>query len=278
LTFALLLANPIALLAHLDGKRYFGYVAPNVWHNPTIVLLKPFALLLFLWATSAFFKHAHAPRWGIVAVMAITTVMSALAKPSQLICLVPGTALFALLQSIRGKPISWSMLALGLWLPACLVLIGQYVMTYAGEGQAGLAFGPLVFWRRHSEYLFPKFLLSIIFPVLVYALFARDASRDTGLNLAWIVFGCSLLWAYLIIEKRQPGSGNLTWSAQVALFVLFCTSTRFLVQRTWSWLDWSPPRRALRSLVAWLALACHVYFGVGYYVHIMRTPSQYCCW
>ena len=119
---------------------------------------------------------------------------------------------------------------LGLLLPGCLVLLGQYAINYVGENKESLAFAPFVFWRKHSEYLLPKFLLSIVFPTIVYALYFGEARREAGLNLAWIVFGCSMLWAYLVIEAvHGPGSGNLSWSAEVGLFVLFCISTLFLL-------------------------------------------------
>ena len=43
LAVALLLVTPVALLVFADGLRYMGYVGINVWHNPTMVLLKPLA-------------------------------------------------------------------------------------------------------------------------------------------------------------------------------------------------------------------------------------------
>ncbi|MCA9904323.1 MAG: hypothetical protein KC547_10730, partial [Anaerolineae bacterium] len=47
LSAALHVVGPIMLLTLLNQNMYFGYVTPHTYHNPTSILLKPLALLLF---------------------------------------------------------------------------------------------------------------------------------------------------------------------------------------------------------------------------------------
>ena len=52
----LFLSHPIAILAPLDQHLYLGYITANVYHNPTLILLVPIALLHFI-LTCEFCPH-----------------------------------------------------------------------------------------------------------------------------------------------------------------------------------------------------------------------------
>src|SRR5690606_9025712 len=86
--FFLLISHSISLLYFHDKHMYFGYVPSNVYHNPTILLLKPIALLSFY----LLYKTLQSPsncRWSMVLIVGIITGLAILAKPSYIIVLLP---------------------------------------------------------------------------------------------------------------------------------------------------------------------------------------------
>jgi hypothetical protein len=92
LTLSLLLAAPVAVLAPLDGHFYFGYIPTNIYHNPTIILLKPLVLISFGFAVMAFSKENRSQLYAWF-LCALTTVVCGLTKPSFTICILPALAL-----------------------------------------------------------------------------------------------------------------------------------------------------------------------------------------
>jgi hypothetical protein len=102
-TLAALVATAVTLLPWLglDPLRYLGYIGIQAYHNPTIHGIKPIALLLF-WFTLAMFPSTatrQPTRRGMLplhtAALATLTILSALAKPNYIICLVPALMLIA---------------------------------------------------------------------------------------------------------------------------------------------------------------------------------------
>ncbi|HEC21372.1 MAG TPA: hypothetical protein ENI95_00485, partial [Chloroflexi bacterium] len=47
ITLSLMLVSPVNLFTLPIRNLYLGYISPTVYHNPTLILLKPVALLLF---------------------------------------------------------------------------------------------------------------------------------------------------------------------------------------------------------------------------------------
>lgn len=113
--------------------------------------------------------------------------------------------------------------------------------------------------RHHTTGLLRKFLLSIVFPLLVSALYWNRARRDLALVLAWCSFLVGSFYAYTLAEKIRFADGNFLWSAYITLFVLFVVSAllwlRQLAGRPLrSWFSW-------RDLLCCGALALHAFCG-----------------
>ena len=94
LTLALLLASSVALLFPIDRHLYRGYIPANVFHNPTMVLLKPLALLSFGYAAAALWPEQGA-KVRTTILCALLTVACALAKPNYTVCILPALAIVA---------------------------------------------------------------------------------------------------------------------------------------------------------------------------------------
>ncbi len=140
----------------------------------------------------------------------------------------------ALIRLICGRNLSLLPLIAGLFVPAAVVLGWQYYETYAGtagnvEYRDSIIWAPLMVMRHHSTDLFSKLLASIIFPLLVLALYWKRARRDLRLILAWLCFLFGLLYTYTLAEKTRAFAGNFLWSGYAAVFVLFIASVMFWI-------------------------------------------------
>jgi len=277
LTVMLLLVTPITFFT--PQNHYFGYFTPHVYHNPTINLMKPFAVLLFFAALPIFYdKSALSLRW--IPAYALLTGLCLLAKPSFILAFVPALGLFTLIPLLRRQAIHWPVLLGGIVLPAILILAYQ-TLTWTSGG--GIGIDPLrVFheWTLHYEVnadkqLIFKLLLSITFPLSAYLLYLRNSTQNTMFNLAWLIFFVSAAMAYLLVDYTVIAAGDFGWGAQAGVLVLFIAAAAFLVQQNHAfilnggkmrWHHW------LRLAICLLLLLLHFVSGLHwYYLHLTQS-------
>ncbi len=251
-------AAPVALLWFLDHQLYFGYVGIISYHNPTIILLRPLALLQFIYALRCF-QSGTLHKINIPAA-AVISLFATYAKPNFAICLLPAIALIALYKLVRKETVNLAFLIVGFLVPMIFVLAWQLWMTYTGGDSAHVIFSPLGVMSAYSGYLLPKFLLSILFPLVVTILYWKQASRDLPMVLAWLIFVFGSFFTYFVAESGPRfNDGNFTWSGEIALFVLFVVSTLFFIK--------VPKLSRLPKIAGKTFWLLHVAAGVIYYVY-----------
>jgi hypothetical protein len=263
LTAALLLvAAPVSFASWSAHNLYRGYLAVNALHNPTLLVLRPLAFAHAVLAARAV-MGTSASGWG-VAGMAALAVAGALAKPSYALPLLPALAAAWAWRAARGQAVDARALVGGAFLPLGLALAAQGLFAYA-RGEAALVWAPL---RVLADFgASPaRVVLSAVFPLTVAAVFARAARRDAVLVLAWAGFAAGLALASLLAESGNRAThGNLLWSAQVMLFLLFAASARFVLRQAGA----PRPRNAARMAACGLSLALHLACGV----YALRHPA-----
>lgn len=269
---------PLFWFTPASREFYFGYLFPNALHNPTIILLRPLALGLFL-ACAAVLAGAD-PRPARTTGLALLTVMCALAKPSYLICLLPALGLAWLVDGLP-RDRRWSALLLGVLVPGALVAAAQgwFTLTTDRMEPTTIAFAPLevvfLHTRRHVPLVAAKLALSIAFPLAVAALFAREAARDAALRVAWLAFLAGAFYAYGLAETGpRITHGNFLWSGQAATAVLFAASARFALGRMRA-VGGDGHGARLRLAACAAAFALHVASGLGYAVRFARTGQGF---
>jgi hypothetical protein len=256
---AVLLAQPLVR----TGWYEIGYLWTDCYESPTLVMIKPLAMAT-LACTAWYLSKRRGVKLSLWALFFITTVAGGLSKPSFLICLVPVATILAIVRIAQRKPLSVGALLAGLCLPAAAVLGWQYYQTFSGytgfvEHRDSIIWAPLQVMRHHTNGLLRKFLLSIVFPLLVLALHWNRARRDTALVLAWCSFLLGSFYAYMLAEKVLFTSGDFLWSAYITVFVLFVASALFWLRQ----LVGRPLRRwfSWRELLCCGALALHAICG-----------------
>lgn len=261
-SFLLLFVDPLWVLGPGDRQMYFGYIAPNSYHNPTTLLVKPLALLTFFYALRAF---ESASGWRTIVGAFMVTALSAIAKPSHLIALLPAVGLLAVLRLLRRRFVDVRMIAFGVFAPAVLVLAAQFAFAY-GSGETKIVFAPLLAMRLVSGQLLWKFALSIVFPAVVLGLYARTALRDLALQLAAVTFIVAAAYTYLLAESGREFHGNFGWSSQLALWLLFVAAALHCANHSGS---------RGRARIAWSAFALHAASGMLYVAVMMYLKAAY---
>lgn len=239
--FCLLLVTPLNAVTWPSHNMYFGYIGINVYHSPTIVLLKPLALLLFLAAVAVFAAgEAHGSSSAIRSVpfwlTGGITLLCGLAKPNYIISLLPALGLFGIVWLWKRKKIDWLGLVGGIALPAVALLGWQYLATYSQESvyldEAGIIFAPFLVYGRESNNLLLKFILSIVFPLVGYLAYFSRARRDWSLILAWLTFGFGAVFTYFFAESGvRLQDANFAWCGQVTLFTLYVATMAFFLKQ-----------------------------------------------
>ena len=227
----LLLVAPINLLTVPERNLYFGYIGLNVVHNPTIVALKPFALLLFVFTVAVLSRAARFSVQVVIGGIVLVT-LSVLAKPNFVLVLLPALLMVLVYRFYRRDSASFKTILAALIIPMIVLLVLEYIVNYLFiNGAGGITFTLLGTIRVYDHSLVSigiKFVLSILFPLIVFVLYARQAVRDNALTLAWLVFFIGAGQMYFLAESgKYFTDGNFWWSGQIGLFVLFVFSTIF---------------------------------------------------
>lgn len=273
-------ATPITLLTLADHNLYLGYVGLATYHSPTMTLLRPLALGLFVLLQLPSDSRFHG--WPRILLIAGLAVLSTLAKPSYTICLIPALVICTVCRFRTEKQLRYVAAFL---LPASLVLLFQYLFRFAGTPDAGMVvpkivIAPLAVQSYYSDQLLLKAGLSMLFPLYILVAYGRHAIRDRALLCGWCAFAFGMVYAYMLAEASPTGvrvDGNFVWSAQITLFVLFVFSVRFLFIRNGRTARegrdgaWS----AVRFWVGAGLLSCHVLSGLVFFVVNLLGQGRY---
>jgi hypothetical protein len=260
-TVILLLVTPINLLTLKEHNLYWGYISIHTYHNPTILLLNPLALVVFLFAVRIFDSHRASLK--TVFVCGIVAALTIMAKPSYAICLLPALAILTAFSLLRKRAIDWGLLV-GIALPTMIVLVWQYLYVDV-YGRGGFTFAPFQVMRAYSpDGLLPKFLLSLLFPLCVLVSYFKQARTNLTIQLAWLAFALGAFYSYFMAETILWQDANFLWSGQISLLILFIISTHF-------WLAQNVTLLSARQ-ISWkfglcaTVLALHVASGIAFYV------------
>jgi hypothetical protein len=266
LAVASLMLFPIAIPAG-TSRIYLGQIAPNVWHNPTILVAWPLMLLLFF-VSARQLERASGP--GLAAV-ALLLVLNAIAKPNAVLVFVPAFALLALVRLRGARARLWTALA---FLPVLATLILQWRWAYSHESRlasatASIVFAPFQAWRLYTTSVVASTLRSIAFPLAYVALYPRSLRRSTHLGLAWAIFLFGWLWLALAAESGDRISSlNFSWGAHLASYILFIATIADWLQRAPGDSPLPPTVRRLGVVVLGVLLSAHVVSGLIYFMRV----------
>ena len=240
-TILIALSLSLTILAAITiwTNRYMlGYINPIVYHNPTIIAARLFVIPLSLLAFRIFQAQPYRSlnqRVYIALLSAALALLSILAKPSYAFALLPACCLFALWRVFRRRRVDWLLLLCGFCIPGSLLLGLLYLLAYASaDVESAIRVGVFTFihqwiptWRIPIQ-----LLLSLVFPLAVFALYFEQARRNLYLVMCWVIFAVGVLPVYFLYEDGpRIKHGNFIWGSYNAIFLLMFASLLFLVKQ-----------------------------------------------
>jgi hypothetical protein len=274
LTIILITVAPI-----LVAGNNFAYLFPTVYHSPTQIVLRFWVLPVTLVALRALNPRPYGSgrRQLMFIVLAVTLmILMTLTKPNYTLSLLPALGLIGLYRIIRRQPLDWPLL-LGLGVTGTVLLGLQFFSTYNAPDESRIMFGVFRFMSLQTStgFVILQFFASIAFPLYVAIAFRAQAKKDPLLNLTWVIFLISAVFAYFVHETRpRLYHGNFTWGAYVSLFVLFVASILFLIREHPRILDIKrlPSLRVLglKSTIALILLTLHIVSAIYYWLDLVN--------
>jgi hypothetical protein len=169
---------PVMLLAFQDNFFYYGYIGLANYHNPTIHLLKPVALLSLIFAIRA--VQGETSSWKNIGLAAVLIALSTWIKPNYALSILPALGLVVIVRWLQHRRPDLKMLIFGFALPGILMLFIQWLIAYYyGDPGEAIILAPFFVEGSYSGYLAPKFFLSCIFPLLGLFVARRHLDRKS---------------------------------------------------------------------------------------------------
>lgn len=219
-TFLLMTVTAI-YLPFFNKNIYLGQWSPNVWHNPTTIMVKPFAFLSLIFIVNCFKNKQNNTIYFYLATMVLMFI-STFAKPNFVIAFIP--ALFIFIFVYYTKEWDKYLKVFLITLPTLAVLIYQYSQLGSGTNVDPIIIDFLGVWNLRSPNPLISFFLLTAFPISIIV-FYRKAFVNRYLTLSWIVFGIALL-QFMVFAQDGPHykAGNFGWGLMITIPLVFLFS------------------------------------------------------
>lgn len=282
--FLLMLVTGI-LIPGVNDAVYKGVGSPNVWHNPTQMMVTVSMLLCVPYVAHCWYEFQRLlPRqgrgtllpWGKAALLAALLMFSLASKPTFMQAFLPACALFFLVQWVRHPGNSRFFLQMALvFLPAALYFLLQY-LYYTGvvvPYTSGVEFGV----TAQSAWLALRgILITCAFPLYVLLCCRhKGMGKDPMLKITLLLVLVSALESMFFRETGlRLGHGNFNWASMSASLMLWVLMLgRFLGSLAAYGKGPKCPWRALAFGVGFGLLLWHVFSG-GYYIWYLFTSHN----
>ena len=194
--------------------------SPNVWHNPTLIAVKPIAFIAFM-LVIAFYTHTqYQEKIKYYFLIATTLLFSVWIKPNFLLSFLPAMAIWILIKFPR----QWGLYlkSLVLVLPSLGYLLMQYLNTYASGTKNCIIFDFLGVMRLYSPNPYFSLFLGTAFPCLLILFRFRKVFENPYFLISFINIVIAILQLMFFAEWPQRyKNANFSWGYMIALQLMF---------------------------------------------------------
>lgn len=255
----------------ISNDYYLGQFTANPWHNPTIIAIKPFAIIIFYMYYEFTLKNStwsNKKKYYMTTFLMILMSISAFAKPNFYQVFIPTMAAFCIISLYKNfkKSIQLCVCSFLIVLPVLMIMVVQFALAIRGA-KGGIGIELFKVWHAYGEHLLGSLLLSILFPIIV--LYSNRKKINRLLLLSWILFISALSQFCLFYLKRGYYTGDFIWGVYLATAILFITSIiNFINQKNKSKIYLYGG-----SIILALHTLCGLIYWVGIYVKLdFRIP------
>ena len=280
---SLFLINPL-YAPWFNSNYYLGQTAPNVWHNPTNIAVKGFAVASFGLVVWLLHKKEEKNRKLLpYLLLSAALVLSALAKPSFLQGFIPGLGIFIVLRLFLERkrfPFKFYVKLCVACVPAVAVLLLQSFATFFNtdyirpESKIRIGWGTVLYQWTPS--LFVSFLLSFAFPLFVFVLNFKKLVRKEEIQVMLCYEAAAWLEAVLLYEEGSAfGQANFTWAGLLSAFIVWCVMLYYFIVELYDSEGYGTIRKKVTVYGGILLFAGHLLFGVIYWYRLFSQVARY---
>jgi hypothetical protein len=266
-TFCLMIVTAI-YVPFFNPNIYLGQSSPTVWHNPSTIVVKPFAFLSVILFAYLITIGDKRKLLVLSLVEAVIIAASVAAKPNFFLAFFPAVFVFFLLMPETGKKYFRGYLLISV--PALAVLGWEYFVRFGDGGHSSIMIDIFAVWNHYTPNIFISLILLIAFPLSVLVFYPRDVLKNNYLVLSWLVFAVALLQYSIFAEAGQHHfHGNFGWGRQIILPMVFTYSVV-----VWMKSVKNPNRRPLdtyKNYCVWACFLLHAVSGIFYVGKIFVT-------
>ncbi len=257
---------------------YLGRVPSTVWHNSTLILMFPFAILLFQQQLKlSKLKNLKVFDKEILIVTGLI-ILNLCIKPAFLIVFFP-ISFFMILHNISKDNFKDTLVKSIPLIIGFLVLVGQYVaIFYLGLGsldqtQNSIIIGiPFEFLRNFVPYWYIPIglVISYIFPIATVLCYKEILKFRPFIHALAYSFLGLLISVFFIEDGSRKFDGNFNWQNIICMYLLILSSVAFLVEKLWT-----KERYSNKMIFLGILFVIHVLSGVLYLFKIYYTGSYF---
>lgn len=280
---SLFLINPL-YAPWFNPSYYLGQAAPNVWHNPTNIAVKGFAVVSFglvVWLLNK--KEEEKGKLLPYLLLGMALTGSALAKPSFLQGFIPGLGIFIVLRILierKSFPFKFYVKLCAACVPAVAVLLLQSFATFFNtdyirpESKIRIGWGAVLYQWTPS--LVGSFLLSFAFPLFVFVLNFKKLIRKEEIQVMLCYEAAAWLEGVLLYEEGGAfGQANFTWAGLISAFIVWCVMLYYFIAELYDTEGYGTIRKKVTVYGGILLFAAHLLFGVIYWYQLFSQVARY---
>ncbi len=256
------------------STMYLGQWSPNIWHSPTMLILKPISLLAFYFFVRSM-EVSETKHVFYLIISSTFLLLSTVTKPSFVIVFLPAIFLYVLLFK-RGEYRRYPAIIL-FAIPSIMMLAHQYIETYQSANTASYFHDKIIFtffgvMKLYSPNIIISTLLVLAFPLAVLIASRSRITRNPYLILCWLTTVIAFLQFAFLAEKEKFYQGAFAFGYIIALFLLYIWSMK-------EFLSWFQPietninMKTKRSVA--IIYLLHLVSGVYYFYILLKGGGYY---
>ncbi len=255
-----------------NGTFYLPQGAPNVWHNPTTLFVRPFGLLAF-YSLIVIFNNYKSNNKNLKALVlfSVASGISCLAKPSFAFVLLPAAAIVTLVVIFQDFKTNFKKFGLPLLiaaLPSAFILLAQYLVVADAwveyEVETFLKFGSQ-FEMTFTQSIFSTISLMLIVVFVLCATGYRFVKTNPEYMIA--VLAAFVGWLqYYFIYQTGPAAGDFFWGYSLGVHLATIVSLALVMQ--------FETRKPI-VFATFSIFSVQLFFGLWYVYKIIFEQAEY---
>ena len=215
ITFISLTIGPLFIMS-LSPRIYLGTGSPSVWHNVTLLTVKPFALLSVFWTIKFFTSNKS--YFFLLAIL--VTVVSIFAKPNYIIVFLPSLVTYMLLKKqFSKKQLQFALIIIIL---SVIALAYQFIHEYKGSSEGSVIFDFLGVWSIYSSNIPLSISMALGLPFLITLFNYQSVKENEYIKFSWLLVLFSLILFSCFAESGHTyPHANFSWSWNISLSLIY---------------------------------------------------------